>query len=183
MRIGIDLDDTICRTTEIVSDTVEEYARENNLDPLDVFNNESLKYDFFNKHLLDIYNNVVIKHDVSSVIKRLKNKGNKIYIITARSNNFVSSVNNVYDITKEWLDKNDIVYDDIIISAYGESKAEICKKNNIDLMIDDDPYNYKKISSNGVECILFDDREKYEMKDDYIDSWLAIEKYIEKINR
>lgn len=180
MKIGIDLDDTICRTTEIVGDTVEEYAKNNNLDPLDVFNNEKLKHDFFNKYLPDIYKNVSIKHDVSKVIKRIKNKGNQIIIMTSRSNNFVPSVTNVYDITKEWLEKNDILFDDIIISAKGESKAEVCKKNNIDLMIDDDPLNYKKISSSGVKCLLFDDREKYDLKEDYVDSWLDIEKYIEK---
>ena len=128
MRIGIDLDDTICRTTEIVGDMVEEYASKNNLDPLDVFNNEKLKYDFFNKYLNDIYSKVSIKHDVSSVIKRLKNKGNEIYIITARSDNFVPSVKNVYQITENWLNKNNILFDRIIISAYGETKADICKK-------------------------------------------------------
>jgi len=180
MKIGIDLDDTICRTTEIVGENVEEYAKKNNLDPLDVFNNEKLKYDFFNKHLLNIYNNVSVKHDVAKVIKRIKNKGNEIIIITSRSNNFVPSVKNVYDITKEWLDKNDIVFDDIIISVKGETKAEVCKKNKIDLMIDDDPLNYKMISSVGVKCLLFDDREKYDLKEDYVDSWLDIEKYIEK---
>ena len=147
MRIGIDLDDTICRTTEIVGDTVEEYAAKKNLDPLDVFNSEKLKYEFFNENLSDIYSNVSVKHDVSSVIKRLKNRGNEIYIITARSDNYVPSIKNVYKITKDWLEKNNIVFDKIIISAYGE----------------------------------FDDREKYDLKEDYVDSWIDIEKYIEKI--
>ena len=72
------------------------------------------------------------------------------------------------------------MFDDIIISVKGETKAEVCKKNKIDLMIDDDPLNYKKISSVGVKCLLFDDREKYDLKEDYVDSWLDIEKYIEK---
>ena len=179
MRIGIDLDDTICRTTEKVGDTCEEYAKKNNLDPLDIFNNEKLKYEFFNKNLYNIYSDVSIKHDVSSVIKRLKHKGNEIYIITARSNQYVPSVKNVYDITKQWLEKHHIEFDELILSAYGETKADICKKNNIDLMIDDDPYNYKKISSNGIKCLLFDDREKYDLKENYVDSWLDIEKYIE----
>ena len=180
MKIGIDLDDTICRTTEKVGDIVEVYSKKNKLDPLDVFNNEKLKYEFFNECLYDIYSNVSVKHDVSSVIKRLKNKGNEIYIITARSNNYGPSVKDVRKLTKEWLEKHNIVFNDIIISAYGETKADICKKNKIDLMIDDDPFNYKKISSSGIKCLLFDDREKYDMKDDYVTSWLEIEKYIEK---
>lgn len=35
MKIGIDLDDTICRTTEIVHKKLEEYAENLNLNPLD----------------------------------------------------------------------------------------------------------------------------------------------------
>ena len=47
-------------------------------------------------------------------------------------------------------------------------------------MIEDDPYNYKKIISKGIKCILFDDREKYDLKHDYMTNWLDIEKYIER---
>ena len=65
----------------------------------------------------------------------------------------------------------------------GRLKLIFVKKNNIDLMIDDDPFNYKKISSNGTKCLLFDDREKYDLREDYVDSWLDIEKYVEKINK
>lgn len=183
MRIGIDLDDTISRTTEKVQEVCDDYAEKNHLDPLEIFNSEKLKLDFFKENLVYIYTNVKIKHDVSDVIRRLKNKGNKIFIITARSNYYLPDDYDVLEITKEWLKNNNIDVDDIFISAYGETKADVCKKNDIELMIDDDPYNYKKISSNGVRCLLFDDREKYDMKEDYVTSWLDIEKYIEKIVR
>ena len=84
------------------------------------------------------------------------------------------------EIIREWLHKNNISVDDVFISAYGEVKAEVCKKHNIDLMIDDDPYNYKMLMSHGVDCLLFDDRGKYDLKHDYFTNWLDIEKYIEK---
>ena len=47
-------------------------------------------------------------------------------------------------------------------------------------MIDDDPYNYKKIVSSGTKCLLFDDKERYDLKNNYVTSWLEIEKYIER---
>ena len=47
MRIGIDLDDTISRTTEKVQEVCDDYAEKNHLDPLEVFNSEKLKLDFF----------------------------------------------------------------------------------------------------------------------------------------
>ncbi len=180
MRIGIDLDDTICRTTEIVHDRIEKYAALENLNPLDIMNDEALKEGFFRVYLEDIYANVEIKHEVTNVLKRIRNRGNEIYIITARSSNFVSTVKNVRNITAEWLKKHDIEVDEIIVASYGDKKAEMCKKYHIDLMIDDDPYNYKKIIATGTKCLLFDDREKYNLKDDYVTNWLQVEKYIER---
>ena len=40
MRIGIDLDDTICRTTEMVNKKLNEYCKEKKLNPLDIMNDE-----------------------------------------------------------------------------------------------------------------------------------------------
>ena len=180
MRIGVDLDDTICRTTEIVHDRLERYAKSNNLNPLDIMNDEVLKQAFFNIYLEDIYTNVEIKRNVKDVLKRLKSKGNELYIISARSNDFTPTVKNVEVITEKWLKKHEIEVDKIITSAYGEEKSKICKENNIDLMIDDDPFNYKKIIAEGTKCLLFDDREKYNLENNYMTSWLEIEKYIER---
>ena len=59
-------------------------------------------------------------------------------------------------------------------------RAKVCKKNQIDLMIDDDPYNYQKITMDGTKCILFDDRGRYILEEDCLTSWLDIEKYIER---
>lgn len=180
MRIGVDLDDTICRTTEIVQDRLEKYAESENLNPLDIMNDEVLHKSFFSIYLEDIYTNAEVKRDVVKVLKRIKNRGNEIYIVTARRNDYVPTVKDVIKITKEWLEKNEIEADGIIVSAYGETKADVCKRYDIDLMIDDDPYNYKMIISNGKKCLLFDDRERYNLKNDYITSWLDIEKYIER---
>ena len=180
MRIGVGIDDTICRTTEIVHDRVEKYAKEENLDPLDIMNDEALKNSFFSIYLEDIYANAEIKRDVAKVLKRLRSKGNEIYIISSRSSSFVPTVKNVIKVTEKWLHEHDIEVDAIIVSAYGESRADVCKKYNIDLMIDDDPYNYHKIVAIGKKCLLFDDREKFLQKEDYVTNWLDIEKYIER---
>ena len=58
MRIGIDLDDTICNTTKIVRDRVKRYADEEGLNDLDIMNDEVLKQNFFNIYIDDIYSNV-----------------------------------------------------------------------------------------------------------------------------
>lgn len=180
MRIGVDLDDTICCTTEIVHDRVEKYASMMKLNSLDIMNDELLKMSFYNIYLEDIYTNVEVKRDVCNVLKRLRSKGNEIYIITSRNNSIVPTVNNVVEIIKEWLKNNNIEVDGIITSSYGEGRGSSCKRHKIDLMIDNDPYNYKIISSYGVKCLLFDDKERYDIKNDYVTSWKEIEKYIER---
>lgn len=177
MRIGVDLDDTICRTTEKVHEKVEEYSKKMNLNPLDIMNDEILSQNFFEQYLETIYKTVEVKREVAKVLKRLRSKGNEIYIITARKNDIVKNVN---IITEEWLKENQIEVDKVIVEAYGEKKADICKENNIELMIEDDPYNYKKIISKGIKCILFDDRERYDLRQNYMTNWLDIERYIER---
>ena len=180
MKIGIDLDDTICCTTEIVREKVEEYALKTPFTPYEILNDEKLRKEFFNLYLEKIYLEVKVKKHVCEVLKRLKTKGNQIYIITARNHHFSSSVKDVLRLTQEWLHNNQIEVDAIFTSAYGDSKVEICQKYHIDLMIDDDPYNYKKILASGAKCLLFDDKEKYCLKENYVTSWLEIEKYIER---
>ena len=68
----------------------------------------------------------------------------------------------------------------MIFSVYGEDKAKTCQEKHIDLMIEDNPYNYKKIKEAGIHCILYDDRGKYDLKKDYYTTWKDIEDYIER---
>ena len=177
MRIGIDLDDTICDTTEIVHEKLEEYSETLNINPLDIMNDEELKINFFNIYLEDIYSNVRIKSGAGEVIRKLHNLGNTIIFITARSN----GLHDVVSITKKWLEDNDIIYDMLVTSCYGETKASACKEQSVDLMIDDDPFNYKQIGLVGIKCLLFDDRGRYELKGNYVTNWMDVLKYIEEM--
>ena len=193
MRIGVDLDDTICRTTEIVHDRIERYSETIHMNPLDIMNDELLKEGFFKIYLEDIYTNVEIKRNVQKVLKRLRNKGNEIYLITARSNSTVSTVKNMFQIIDNWLKNNEIEVDAIILSAYGESPGMWLSlvpmyfaasfSQNVKRGLEFFArllYNYKKITSEGIKCLLFDDRERYDLKEDYFTNWLDIEKYIER---
>ena len=82
MNIGIDLDDTICATTEVVQEYLEKYSDLKNLNPLEIIKDEILKQQFFNVYLEEIYEKVKPKKDVISVLKRIRNRGNKLYVIT-----------------------------------------------------------------------------------------------------
>lgn len=180
MRIGIDIDDTICNTSEIVQDRLEKYSETIGINALDIMTDDELKENFFNIYGEDIYKNVEIKSNVEEVLKRLRSKGNEIYLITSRSLHNPTTKENIFKITEEWLKNHNIEADAIITSAYGETRADACKKYDIDLMIEDNPYNYKKIVALGKKCILYDDREKYVLRDDYVTNWIEVERYIER---
>ena len=183
MRIGIDIDDTICRTTEKVNEYMNLYAKDENIDPLMIMNYEDVKDMFFEAYLENIYTSVVVKRNAKEVLRRLRKKGNKLFIITARNNRMCSKITDIEELTRKWLSDNEIEVDGIFIDCYGEKRADVCREQKIDVMIDDDPYNYKMISSNKCKCLLFDDRERFNLKDDYVTNWLEVEDYIEKLRR
>ena len=47
-------------------------------------------------------------------------------------------------------------------------------------MVDDDPYNIKAMHASKVNCILYDDKERFASKENYATNWLEVEKIIER---
>ena len=86
-----------------------------------------------------------------------KYEKHEIYIITARKNNdewFSETLKkDVEGITKKWLENNKIDYDEIFFDI--KDKGECCKKHHIDVMIEDDPINIRKLI-NKTNIIIFD---------------------------
>jgi uncharacterized HAD superfamily protein len=105
-------------------------------------------------------------------IKKLKDN-NKIYIITARK--YDSS-----DDTIKWLKEKGIVYDDILFNAGNKGKA--CINNNIDIMIEDSPYNVYDLLKRNVKVLLYDrpyNQEFYEGKFLHrVKNWVEIYNYL-----
>lgn len=61
--------------------------------------------------------------------------------------------NDVEKITKNWLKENKIYYDEIVFDV--KDKGKYCKDNNINIMIEDDPINLRKLLSN-TNILVFD---------------------------
>lgn len=159
MRIGIDIDGVLTDIEQWQLDYGSKFYYEKyrknivnfkGYETTDIFNVEQ-GYDdeFWKEYFIDYSINVEPRKFSSEVIKKLRDNGHIIYIITARGS-FLSHSANVmlYEENKkivlEWLKKNDILYDNIIFSP--EDKLDICMENNIDLMIEDKPANINKIS-------------------------------------
>lgn len=160
MRIGIDIDGVLTDIEQWQLDYgskfyFEKYGKEiqNNegYETTEIFKVDSkLDDEFWTEYFKDYSINVDVRKFSSEVIKKLKQDGNEIYIITARGS-FLSHSANVMlfeenkNIVLEWLRKNEIEYDKIIFSP--EDKLNICLENNIDVMIEDKVDNINKIST------------------------------------
>ena len=174
MKIGIDMDDTICNTKESLTKYSNKFMKDNNILYNDsLWNNNINKEIFLNTYLKDIYNDASLKENAKEVLVKLKNMGHELYIITARTNTYIN--NQVINISN-YLKKNNIEVDGIIIDA--KDKVDACINNNIDIMVDDNLYNYNKLISNNIKTILFDDNNKYQEINLKINNWNDLFKYL-----
>lgn len=155
MNIGIDMDNTICSTSEKILEYQEKFIKKEKISSDVLWKNNSYKDKFLSLYLEKIYNEAEIKENASGAINNLKKQKNKIYIITARTENYVSDI---YKIINNYLLKYNIIIDGIFI--HGKDKVDICTKNNIDIMIEDSRYNYDKLIDNKIKTILFDEHDK-----------------------
>ena len=165
MRIGIDIDDTLTDVKDELIKAGEKYARSlgkniiidknfedknnngNKWQEMFQFNYEELKY-FLKDIQESITNKAKPRKNVVEVINKLKNDGNKIIIITARDSEFHDDP---YKYSKDWLDKNNIYYDKLVVNA--RNKEDACIEEKIDLFIDDSKSNCLNVKNAGIKTI------------------------------
>lgn len=193
MIIGIDLDNTLTEVQEDLNNAAYNYAKKlgkdiktsenpfekikRNRDTYKKFNfsYEELKYFLENIHE-EITNNAKPRDGVVETIKRLRKQGHKIYIITARLDEFHN--NDAYLLSKNWLDKSNIEYDKLIVNA--KEKAPICKKERINIFIDDQINNCLDVSKIGTKAIrISNDKKQYENVVT-INNWMEIYNFIKE---
>ena len=159
MRIGIDIDGVLTDVERWQLDYgskfyYERYQKEivdfEGYDTNQIFNvDDKLDKEFWREYFKEYSLNVEARKFANEVIDKLKQDRHQIYIITARGSFLshsadVMSIEENQQIVLNWLKNHHINYDKIIFSP--EDKLDICKENNIDLMIEDKVDNINKIS-------------------------------------
>lgn len=170
MRIGIDIDNTICSTDEIIDIKMEEYIKEKKMSREEFFSDNANIEKFYEEKIIEVISEDPIKPYFLEVLKKLKDN-NEIIIVTARNETFVKTSQSMRKATKDWLAKNNIYYDKYFDDAYIEGKVKVCKDEAIDIIIDDDINNYLAFKDNGIKTLLFDDKGKYLDIVDRVGSW------------
>lgn len=174
MKIGIDIDNTICSTDEVIDIKIKEYIKEHGMSQEEFFGDSSNMDKFYKEKILEVIAEDPVKDDFLRVLNKLK-VNNEIIIVTARNETFVKTSQSMRKATMDWLAKNNIYYDKYFDDAYKEGKVKVCKDENIDIIIDDDINNYLAFKEHGVNTLLFDDRGKYLDVVDRVGSWKEVE--------
>lgn len=185
MNIGIDIDGVLTDLSSFYLDYGSMYyynkgtyiKNPNEYHFKDIFKvNQKEDDDFWTRFINEYCLNTPPRRFASEIIKKLKNEGNNIYLITSRD--FLVSKtdkgNGKIDITKKWLENNDISYDKLVFSPH--DKIPDIKKLNVDIMIEDSPINIESISK-IIPVIAFDTRYNKDTKSKYrCYSWYDIYK-------
>lgn len=156
MRIGIDIDGVMTNSESFIVDYGIKFCLENNLTyHINLGNYDENKIlgiskenaeKFWNKYLKLYATDCPTREHVSEVIKKLKEDGHQIYLVTARNEWGLVGEDNgkMRDFVNQWLKDNDIPYDKIVYTE--NSKVPYIVGNYIDIMIEDKGENIKEIS-------------------------------------
>lgn len=160
MRIGIDIDGVLTNIEQFSIDYLSKFCFENNIKYNIIKSNYNIsksfgidiKYEdkFWEKYLEFYAKNEKARPFASEIIKKLKNDGHEIYIITARylTNRDDILGENMRNLVKNWLSENEIIYDKLVFSkAKHEKKINEIIENKIDIMIEDNPHNICELSN------------------------------------
>lgn len=185
MIIGIDIDDTISDTYEVMVNYAQEYTA-NVLKQEPIMNHiENCATHFYTKEIhnwedgqdlefLKLYyekilNNIKPKTLAKEYITKLQEEGHKIILITAR---WTCDFFDVRETTKRWIEENCIPYHDLVVNA--GDKRKVAKEKNIDLFIDDSFKNCAMVADSGIKTYLMDTRVNRGLEKDNIErvySW------------
>jgi len=162
MRIGIDLDGVVI-DSENVWRVYEEIFAIEELNGRQIYDPKEPKvqgrYDyskdeqklFIDKYLLKGSKESNLKPGFLPIYEKLKKLGYVLIVITARGMHFEEMIKDALTL----LEENNIVFDKYYWNI--RNKVEICQKENIDIMIDDDYKIIEDLSKNNIKTLYFRD--------------------------
>ena len=190
MKIGIDLDGVVI-DTEKTFRTYEEIYDIDTLNGNNIVNKEEPKFqarynwtteqgnEFIEKYFLKASRETNLMSGFSVVHNLLKEQGHEFVVITARG---VHSEKMKED-AERILEENNVKFDKYYWRV--QDKLEICQKEKVDVMIDDDWRIIKRLSENGVKTLYFRDTNLVKLEENEyvkeVNYWGEIYRFIKEI--
>lgn len=187
MKIGIDLDGVVI-DSETTFRTYEEIFDIDILNGNNLINREEPKFqarynwtkeqgkEFIEKYFLKISKESNLMSGFMATYELLKQQGHEFVVITARG----GFIKEMKDDAIRLLNENNITFDKYYWHI--DDKLEICQKENVDIMIDDDWKIIKKLAENKIKTLYFRDTNLMKLEEnEYIkevNNWGDIYRYI-----
>lgn len=177
MRIGIDIDNVITETYQSIKNYIDDYDKNGELSNYmeDIMRgdmtNPTIKK-FLDENCISIFINAKVKENADIVMRRLLDNGHEIFIITTRGEiRFKGSEQLSLDYFKD----NNIPYTKILYNSF--DKAQVCKDNHIDIMVDDSAKYCVEIAKQNINSILFTSEvnKSIDVPIPRVNSWLELE--------
>lgn len=184
MNIGIDIDDTMTDSYETIVPMIG-IAYGMNIEKIlktaptyNAFKKTLANYEeFVAKNFPTMATVAPLKKDVVNVIKKLKEDGHRIVIITGRN---YDEYPDPYQISYDYLKRNHVPFDKLIVNA--RDKAKQCILENIDVFIDDNTQICKSVAKTGIRTYQFETLFNKRVKTlDKVESWEDLYNKISKI--
>lgn len=192
MKIGIDLDGVVIDSEQTFRVFEEIYdvdtLKGNNLIDIEEPKFQS-RYNwtkeqeevFIKKYFMKVSKESTLMAGFKEVYNLLKKQGNEFVVITARGN-FIEEMK---DDAERLLEENNLYFDKYFWKV--DDKLEVCKNENIDIMIDDDWRIIKKLAENNIKTLYFRDTNlKVLEENEYIkevNNWGQVYRFIKDINK
>ena len=194
MKIGIDLDGVVYDTEKefrIYQELYDMFVLKQNTKVDRKSISMQKRFEWSNEILADFYEryvSVILKEanympGAKMILKMLRDEGHELIIVTARG----ADNPKLIPVTKERLEKDGIT--DLFHKYYFaiKDKAEVCKNENIDVMIDDSNHNCKNTSENKIKTIYLKDAPSYDMEEnEYLKvlyNWGEIYRYLKEMEK
>ncbi len=188
MKIGIDIDNVISnfndtllteyllhdkelRNSGIINKNAD-YIRKGMFDW-----NEDEETNFYKNNIERIAKKLGVIEGAKEYIDKLHDDGHIICIITGRDNREYTEP---YNMTKKYLEDNNIYYDNLILTdTYDKhAKTKECLEHNIDIMIDDSVRICSDCIENGITTILMDTFYNKYSNIQRVKSWKEFYRYV-----
>ncbi len=196
MIIGVDVDGVLTNLDYFFKKNYKKFSKENNIkikrkkaDNLSDYFGWTKEQDlkFWDENIWKYSESVKFYKTASKYLKKLHNDGHEIYIITRR--HYMERQDDWGERMRAIVDKqfkeNDIVYDKFFAVGIGNSKFNVIKDNNVEIMIDDESGNLKEISK-LIPTICYTQNYNVKLKLDnmhHCKNWREIYNYIRKLNK
>jgi uncharacterized HAD superfamily protein len=193
VNIGIDIDNTITHTSDMIAKYAGVFGKENDLptklDLREYYLEKSLNWGkentdrFLRTCLMDIYQRVAPKQNAIEVIQEL-HKTNTIILVTSRNQQLPS----LTETTLKWLNDNKVEFDKLIMNntdnMHHFSKLSVCLENNVEVMIEDHHELAYELSER-IPVLMFDYPYNAHVATDNIiriTDWTQVPAIIENLN-